>query len=155
MITVYRITRLNRKDDLSGLGSIKFPGRWNRNDNPVIYCSESVAGAYLELLAYINENFPKNNPAVLLYIQIPDGAIKNVSADQLPEKWQTYPYTAVTRDLGCKWLKSKTSLALRVPSALAPDTNSILLNPRHPDFHHVKIIKHQSIIFDLRFFDGY
>lgn len=154
MMTIYRITRLSRKDDLSGIGSAKFPGRWNRREFPVIYCSESVSGAYLELLAYLGDNFPQANPAILLYIQLPANETEEITIDQLPQNWREYPYPTITKDLGCEWLKSKKSLALRVPSALAPKTYNILLNPRHSEFNKVQIIKHHPISFDLRFFKG-
>jgi RES domain-containing protein len=42
------------------------------------------------------------------------------------------------------------SLALRVPSALVPDSWNVLLNPSHRDARHMSIIRTQSVALDQR-----
>ena len=43
----------------------------------------------------------------------------------------------VTRAYGDLWVKEERSVALRVPSVVAPESFNLLLNPDHPDFRNV------------------
>jgi len=43
------------------------------------------------------------------------------------------------REVGDEWLQSGCSLALRVPSAVVPAEENVLVNPEHPEFEAVTI----------------
>ena len=54
------------------------------------------------------------------------------------------------------WLKSKKTVAIKVPSIILPSEYdrdfNIILNPEHPDFHLLKIKTVVECPFDLRLF---
>jgi RES domain-containing protein len=58
--------------------------------------------------------------------------------EDLAVDWDAAVAPAVTRELGTRWLQSRGSLALQVPSALSPATN-LLINPQHPDAGQVTV----------------
>ena len=64
-------TRDYAADDLSGGGAARFPGRWNSQTEPVIYCAPTRAVAVLETAAHIEDSaFPHNR--YLVGIEVPD-----------------------------------------------------------------------------------
>ena len=46
---------------------------------------------------------------------------------------------AATRAYGDTWVREARSVALRVPSVVAPESFNVLLNPDHVDFHEVTL----------------
>ena len=64
--------------------------------------------------------------------------------------WQTD--IKYSQTLGNRFLSSKSALLLKVPSAIIPQENNILINPRHQQIEHVKIKEILSFDFDLRLF---
>ena len=52
MITLYRFAHEKYKDDLSGDGARLFGARWNSKGNPVVYTSNAISLALLELLIH-------------------------------------------------------------------------------------------------------
>ena len=46
---------------------------------------------------------------------------------------------AQTRSYGDAWVREARSVALRVPSVVAPESFNVLLNPDHPDFLKVEL----------------
>jgi RES domain-containing protein len=71
--------------------------------------------------------------------------------------WQAAP--AHTRAIGDAWLREGKSAVLVVPSALAPHTESYLLNPAHPDLQppgggRIRIVEVENYPFDSRLFEG-
>jgi RES domain-containing protein len=58
----------------------------------------------------------------------------------------------LTRRLGSEWLHSLGSAVATVPSAIAPETRNLLLNPGHPDAARVLIVSERRERFDPRLF---
>jgi RES domain-containing protein len=56
----------------------------------------------------------------------------------------------VFRQLGDEWLEHKGTVALHVPSVLAPRQWNILLNPEHPLFAAIQIVDQTPFAFDSR-----
>jgi RES domain-containing protein len=55
-----------------------------------------------------------------------------------------------TRRIGDKWIHNQETAALAVPSVLSPMETHYLLNPQHPDFHHIIIGQVESFNFSKR-----
>jgi RES domain-containing protein len=94
-------------------------------------------------LVYISATLPKREPAHTLK-----------EAD-LPTAWWTDNVAAgaaTTRDLGDKWLRGSTSLALMVPSLPIRAEWNVLVNPLHPSIAELRIDAPQPFIFDARMF---
>ena len=52
-----------------------------------------------------------------------------------------------------RWLASRSSLGLWVPSFVEPAENNLLLNPAHPDYARVRLVVEKNpFIFDPRLF---
>lgn len=128
-------TRDYAADDLSGLGSAKYPGRWNKNGEPVVYCAPSISLATLETAAHINSwGLPLNK--FLIEIDVPDGvwaSRQQINLSSLPTTWTAVPAGRATVDVGSQWLASLGSLILLVPSVIVPEEFAALLNPKHGD----------------------
>jgi RES domain-containing protein len=56
-----------------------------------------------------------------------------VAAGTVPA-WRASPATPETRAIGDDWVRTGSSLALKVPSVITPNEFNYLLNPAHPDF---------------------
>jgi RES domain-containing protein len=117
----------------------------------MIYASESLALAALELLANSSGVAPENH--LSLTLEIPDDLIAPLDVSLLPEGWKTLVPSeqTITRTIGDDWVKSGESAVLAVPSAVINGTN-YLLNPKHPRFRRiVPKLPAVPFEFDLRF----
>lgn len=133
---LWRIAAETRKysaDDLSGLGAAVSPGRWNDENEPVVYCAPTIAMAVLETAAHIDDfGLPLNK--YLIEIGVPDDvwtAREEIGIDSLPTTWAAIPagYASVT--IGSTWLRSFRAPILLVPSVIVPEERIALLNPKH------------------------
>ena len=146
---VYRIERDERADHWPARGALYAPGRWNEQGFWVIYCSQTVALAKLELLAN-SVQLPVNRS--LLEIEITSQApIYTVTIESLPPDWMHLPYPASLHRLSEQLLRDNQYIALRVPSRQSPTESNILLYAPHPRFHEwVNVVKTYPIAFDER-----
>jgi RES domain-containing protein len=145
---LYRITNIKYADDLSGNGANFFGGRWNSIGRPMLYLASSRSLAVLESLAHIvATNAPTDY--VLLTIDAPDDHIA-ISAGALPGKWNEYPESNITKQIGNAFLQKNEYLFLKVPSALVPEESNYLMNPLHPKVVKVKVINQAPYRFDER-----
>lgn len=140
---VWRLSRVIYQD-LSGLGGLKYAGRWNEVGFPIVYTSASLALCVLERRVH-SIHQPKDD--VCIEIEIPEASVESVVP--LPSTWKQD--LAATRAIGSEWLRSNQSLCLRVPSVVLPDFN-YLLNPRHPDMGLVKTLAITRFEYDPRLF---
>jgi RES domain-containing protein len=85
--------------------------------------------------------------------EIPDELVASFPLSKLPSDWAHYPPGEGTRQIGVAWLASTESVALRVPSVVAPDSFNILLNPTHPDSVHIVAGECAAWSPDARLFD--
>lgn len=127
-------TREYQANDLSGRGAASKPGRWNDKGQPVIYCSPTIAIAVLETAAYINPiGLPLNK--YLVEITVPCSTWKQrqvIKVGSLPATWDAVPAGVASVLFGSNWLSSGSSPILVVPSAIIPEENATLINPKHP-----------------------
>jgi RES domain-containing protein len=147
---VHRICNSLYCDDLSGNGSKLFGGRWNSKGIPMLYVSEHISLAVLEML--VNNQFQDFSIALsLLRISIPDAIeVKEIKLNKLKAKWNED--ASYSKFIGNEFIKSKTNLVLKVPSAVVMDEHNFLINPLHSDFKKIKITEVKDFSTDKRLF---
>jgi RES domain-containing protein len=134
----------------TGDGARLYGGRWHRAGMPAIYTSSTLSLAALDVLVHFDHELA---PArfVAFPVSIPTAVrLQRLSAKQLPRNWRALPAPDETQDLGSKWLKSRKSVGLIVPSALVPQERNVLLDPTHPDFARLRIGTPEPFSFDPR-----
>jgi len=149
-LTVFRIAKQQHLNDLSGEGARLFGGRWNKRGTHMLYTSESLSLSVLELLVHADYQFIPQDFGYL-QLEISDTTIiSQVKPAILKQNWRHNPPLSFTQDYGSKWISSNKNLVLKVPSAVLPMTFNYLINPMHPDFESVKVIKKGVLELDSR-----
>lgn len=156
------VWRLEREEFISqafqGHGSARFPGRWNPSGVPAAYASESRALATIEMLAHMSDsalrNTLKNKKYYHVSAQIPDDletTILNLAdVTEIHKNWSHTPPPDELKVYCGKWFLEKKAVVLRVPSAIIPNENNFVINPRHPDFSKILFGAPEEFIFDPR-----
>ena len=146
---LYRIAD-GRHRVFDSAGAMLHGGRWNSPGRPVIYASESLSCARIELLVRLPlGRLPPSHRWI--EITIPDDLdIETLAPDALPE-WNASDYTA-SRAFGDRWLDERRSVALLVPSLAAPGEHNVLINPEHPDFSLLRASDERELVWDERLF---
>ncbi len=140
------VWRISNYADLAGIGGTLASARWHSIGRRIVYASEHPALAMLETLVHLErDDFPSRFQ--LLTIELADGAISALSAAmpadaESDETW--------SRRMGDEWLAGKSSLALRVPSFVAPYSWNYLINPAHPRMGEARIDRIDQMPFDKR-----
>lgn len=138
-------------DDLSGEGARRSGGRWNRIGSSVIYASTTIALACLETVVHLAAgDLPLSR--YLVRIDVPKdlfAAVLHLDRSALVG-WDAEPPGKVSLDAGERWLASKQSLLLGVPSVIVPEEHNILINPAHPDIAEVQATKLRRWSYDAR-----
>jgi RES domain-containing protein len=153
-VVLWRIaqeTRNYRADDLSGLGAAKTGGRWNSIGKPVVYTSRSVALAYLETLAHIGRQIPRNRFLVRVVVsdKVWDQALWAKEKD-LPKTWRAEPAGMGSILFGDKWLVGAKSALLCLPSVIVPEDTNVLINPDHPEAASIQARVERQLLYDTR-----
>ncbi|SIQ96251.1 RES family NAD+ phosphorylase [Pontibacter lucknowensis] len=149
---VYRLSRKLYCNDLSGKGAELAGGRWNSKGTAVLYTSESIALCTVEIAVHMPLGIvPKDYH--LITIELPDsGPLGEVHEKDLAASWKSFPHSNATQKIGDRYVAEGASLILKVPSATVQGTFNYLVNPRHPDFQKVRILKTEPFVFDKRLF---
>lgn len=150
MPTAWRLVKTRHAQHaFDGEGARQFGGRWNSLGTPVIYCSESLALAALELLVHLQ--FSQVLKAYTAFrVGFPDTIVTPLDEARLPDKWRDYPPPPELQRFGDDWVAAGRSAVLRVPSAVVEHEYNYLLNPSHPEFANVSIGDPQPFQFDPR-----
>jgi RES domain-containing protein len=131
---VYRLVKARYAERaLDGAGAKTHGGRWSGKGAAMVYASDSIALAALELLVHLQREAVLN-AYVLFTLRLPDSQVMLLDRTALPPDWRRDPPSASTAAIGDEWAASGLSLALSVPSTLVPRQSNILLNPAHPAF---------------------
>ncbi|MFK7952636.1 MAG: RES family NAD+ phosphorylase [Ekhidna sp.] len=146
---LYRITSRAYARDLSGTGAMLHGGRWNAKGIRMLYTSESVSLAALEIIANLSGDKLTNN-LFCVELEFPDDLMIE-SIGNLPDNWDSFPYGSETVSVGTDFIKSE-KLCLKVPSAIIPQEYNYLLNPMHDDFASVKFIDARPFLLNRRLF---
>lgn len=143
---VWRLSEAKHAPGLDGEGARLWGGRWNSVGLPVVYASDSLALAALEVLVHlprIERRRDELPPYLAIGLEIPDALIADplfpagIPSDESPA-------------LGDAWIASQSSLALIVPSRVIPVERTVLLNPRHPAMAGVRVAVTEPFVFDDR-----
>jgi RES domain-containing protein len=129
---------------LDGTGARLYGGRWNRTGQAVVYTSQNLSLAVLEVIVHLElapELFPPDY--VKIEIDVPDEvAIERVGV---------VPRTATaTLELGARWYARGGTAGLLVPSVIVAEEHNLLLNPGHPDFAKIRSRRPRPFGFDAR-----
>ena len=146
---VWRITRAAYQS-LDGEGARLNGGRWNSEGVAVVYTSPTLSLAALEYLVHVD---PEDIPAdlVAMQIQIPDDVPgERLPASALPADWNEVPDHPACATAGDLWAKHGLTAYLRVPSAIVPEEENLLINPQHPDAAQITVVQTRAFGFDPR-----
>lgn len=146
---VWRITR-RRHAAFDGEGARLYGGRWNLPGRPLVYCSEHLSLAALEVLVHTD---PDLLPPDLVAVpaEIPDDlTMARWRAEDLPAGWRGYPAPETLQVAGSEWWEDGDAAVLSVPSAVIPEEHNLLLHPLHPDFEEIRVGEPRPFAFDPR-----
>lgn len=139
-------------DDMTGEGARRSGGRWNRTGDAVVYAASSISLACLETLVHMNNTLPLNR--YLVEIQVPQAIWDDAQTFDHTSRpaigWDAVPPGKVSLDAGSNWLKSSTSLLLRVPSVVILEEHNVLINPAHTDAPKLSARKIRKFLYDPR-----
>jgi len=131
--------RIDRETAFTGIGSFRFGGRWNSAGRYAVYVSASLATAALEIMVHAGVAAAIPNDEIAIRVVIPDKLrVQYVDLSDLPPDWQEPNHPACTA-LGDRWLASKRTAVLSVPSAVVPLERNLVLNPQHDDFAQINV----------------
>jgi RES domain-containing protein len=149
---VYRLSRARFAKDLSGRGAELAGGRWNSKGTAMLYTSDSIALCTVEVAVHMPLGIVPFDYQ-LVQIEIPDDLeIEELPEAILPEDWKSFPHSNSTQVIGDNFILEQEKLILKVPSAAVQGTFNYLINPRHPDFQKITIVRTEAFEFDKRLF---
>jgi len=144
---VYRITLEKYSKGLFASGSA---ARWNSKDVKMIYTASTRALACLENVVHRNAIGLQNNFRTMV-IEIPgELQIEVIEKESLSKNWHLFENYPVTQALGEAWVSKCETAILKVPSAIVAEEFNYLINPNHPEFKKVKLIRIEPFEFDQR-----
>ncbi|MEM9855957.1 MAG: RES family NAD+ phosphorylase [Bacteroidota bacterium] len=147
-MTIFRVSSCRYIHDMSGTGGLYAAGRWHYKGTRILYFSEHISLAKLEVLAS-STFLPKK--MCLLSIELhSDVSIKTLNPNDIPHDWQLYPHPDILKKITHEWIGKTESFLLKVPSAQSTSEYNYLLNPLHPEMDKVKTKRVESISFDRR-----
>ena len=117
----------------------------------MVYSSSSLALAAMELFVHLEPN-QQPDDLVSIAAALPEGEpALRMEPDQLPAGWWKDDFEPL-REIGDKWIREKSSLAIKVPSAALRLEWNVLVNPLHPAIAEVDVEEPQPFRFDARMF---
>ena len=138
-------------NDLSGRGAEINGGRWNGKGTPALYTAASRALAVLEVAVHVPFGILPTNYRMIT-IEVPHESMEVFAVADLPSDWNRNPFAPSTQYLGDDFLNAKKSLLLQVPSTTVAGDFNYIINPNHPDFEKLKVLKIEPFEFDSRLF---
>jgi RES domain-containing protein len=138
----------------SGDGARLAGGRWNSPGVNLIYASEHLSLALLEILVHAPLPSQRAVARARAKIVIPDAGIEQVTPRSLPSGFGPDLAYAVTQAIGDRWIREQRTAVLVVPSAIVPVEHNVLLNPAHPDFSKCGWSRFEDIQLDPRMWVG-
>jgi RES domain-containing protein len=133
----------------SGEGARIFEGRWNSAGVRMVYCSENLALAALEIFVHTRPVTMRDKFRAF-HVSWDTAIMVIVDLKKLPKGWNAQLPSAASKSIGDEWIKSGRSAVLALPSALVPLEKTFLLNPKHPDFRKIKIKDAGNFVLDPR-----
>lgn len=148
---LFRITQEKYADELSGNGARLYGGRWNSEGLFAVYASSTRSLALLETLAHTPAKMLNEKVYMLITLSVPDTLnLEELDRNKLTTGWDAPDTRPMTKKLGDKFLKAKSSMLLAVPSVLIPEELNYVINPLHPEMKKLKLVNKRRINFDSR-----
>jgi RES domain-containing protein len=146
---LFRISTKEYSNQLTASGS---PNRWNKRGEFVMYTSGSRSLSTLELVVHRNVIKPKFPYKVLVISLVDnDNLIHSIKSKDLPKKSNTMQAYAQLQEIGSHWYHNKTSLVLKIPSAIIQQEHNYIINTKHPDFEkNIKLVHTEKYFWDER-----
>jgi RES domain-containing protein len=136
-------------DAFSGEGAKLNGGRWNSKGTPMVYTSEHISLAVLEILVGLED--PIILPRYVLFrVEFEEGLVEVLEDDALPGDWRLNPPPRSTQEIGDRWVSEARSAVLCVSGVVIPSERNYLLNPRHSDFGEIAVGDPKPHDFDPR-----
>ena len=152
MATGWRIVPLHRAGAaFTGEGAKLNGARWNSPGVPLVYTSEHLSLAALEVLVH-RQLGPWPWPGLAFRAGWDETLMEQLDAAQLPTNWRSEPPANRLREFGDAWVRENRSAVLAVPSIVIPQEVNYLLNPQHPRFKKITIGKPAPFAFDPRLY---
>ena len=150
LITGWRIVKRKFAGSaFDGDGARLYGVRWNSPGVAVVYCSDSIALAILEVLLHTGQEalLPQY---VLFRAEWDEKLMTDLLAKSLPRDWRRFPAPPSCQKIGDDWVRSKRSAVLRLPSVVHKEHHNYLLNPQHQEFKKIAIGKMEELSIDER-----
>lgn len=147
-MTIYRLAASGFKDDMRGEGAMLYGGRWNSVGNAMLYASQHISLAVLEILVNKRHVEHFKTSFHLIHVELPVQEVKTISDEVLKKNWHLD--IEYTRFIGDHFLQDPTQWILKVPSAVIPEEFNFILNPNHADFKQIKVLHSEIYPLDKR-----
>ncbi len=145
---VYRLSKADYIRDLTGTGGLYGSGRWHQQGTRILYTSQTLALAKLEVLAN-TQRIPRNY--ALLVLDIPDDIARKVlRVSELPPHWNHFPHPKALVAFTHDWIAEGRYLVMQVPSVHSPFEVNFLINPLHPEAARLQVVEVLPHDFDQR-----
>lgn len=143
------VKKAHERDAFSGEGARRYGGRWNHRGTAVVYLSDSLALAALEVFVHLGAAH-RGLVFATFRVELPDAVIETLSAAALPGNWREEPPPDVCKDVGTNWVQSGRCAVLDLPSVVVPTQRSYVVNVAHVDFAKLKVEQQDDFSFDPR-----
>lgn len=144
---LFRITSEKYSHSLTASG---VSSRWNKDNQYVLYTSQSRALSTLENLAHLTV-IPNIKFKTMVISLINNQNILTINHNELPQNWQDLSNYPITQNIGSNWYINKNSLILKVPSSIIPQEFNYIINTSHPDFQkNITLSNVENYCFDKR-----
>jgi RES domain-containing protein len=150
---VFRLSREKFALPLSGKGAAIKGARWNSAGVEMIYTASNRSLAMAEVAVHFTlATLPDDY--VMITIDIPD-TVKafRIAEDELPANWNDFPYSRSTQKIGDEFVQGNRFCTMIIPSAVTKGDHNVLINPHHPDFAVISVVKIEPFPFDRRIFE--
>ena len=134
-----------------GEGARLYGGRWNSVGVPMVYASQHLSLAALEIRVHI-ERTSMARPYKCFAFHFDESLLRKFPTEELPKNWRELPAPPSVQALGDAWARQGQSALLAVPSTIIESESNLLINPRHHDFQKIRIEKPSEFWFDTRLF---
>lgn len=146
---VWRVAR-EPYQAMDGEGARLYGGRWNPAGAAVVYTSTTLALAALEYLVHIDPEDVADD-LVAMTVEVPDEVRhERVQTSELPADWSQISDHPACIQHGSAWVERARTAILRVPSAIVPEEENVLINPRHADAGLITVVRTRAFSFDPR-----
>lgn len=149
---VFRLSKSQFAEDLSGKGAEKSGGRWNSKGTALVYTSASRALCTTEIAVHTPlGNLPLDFK--IISIEIPESVtIQELGENNIPPDWSSIPHSHSTQLIGDRFVAEAKFPVLKVPSVVVKGEFNYLINPAHSESRRITIIATEPFNFDERLF---